>query len=574
MFLRINCQGSHVEHQAKTSLSNAAFIVKCLFHFVVFLCLSSLVQAKAPDTPSLTPAGGQIGSKVVVQISGANKSTSIWCSDPNIKIQPDSKEGTYLFDIPKETLPGHCWIRLYNNEGASDLKAFLLGTLTETTEKEPNNRLSETGELLKLPVTINGVLHKGGEVDSYGMTLKKGETVIASMSANELVGSPMDPVLQIVSQKGFVLEQNDDYHGFDPQIVFTAPQDGTFYVRTFSFPSTPNQSISYSGSSSYIYRLTITNGPFIDFSYPLNINRQPEATTSVMGWNIPENLKNLPVHLLPESDQALIVDPSIANSYQIETVKHPTLIEKNPDQNSPQSIMIPSSVTGIVEKAGDVDSYQFLASKNQTIEFQIRSTEFGHPLDSVMTLKDATGKILSQSDDSGSERDAKISYQFKENGTYSIEVTDRFSHGGMRYVYLLTSTEQEPDYTIDVPSNAFVIPADKPLEIKVSIKRVLFNQKLKIRVTGLPKEIEAKEVISEGSGDSSKSVTLVLKNNGTKIWNGPVQILSEAEADPNLTREASAPIAGQKKRTKLLWLTALEPKKPEETKPEEGKDKK
>ena len=550
------------------------FFVKFLFHFLICFCLTSLAQAKAPGTPSLNPAGGQIGSKVLVRITGANKSTSIWCSDPNIKIQPDKKEGSYLFEIPKETLPGHCWIRLYNNEGASDLKAFLLGTVTEMTEKEPNNRLSETGDPLKLPVTVNGVLHKGGEVDSYGMILKKGETVVASVSANDLVGSPMDPVLQIVSQKGFVLEQNDDYHGFDPQIVFTAPQDGTFYVRTFSFPSKPNQSISYSGSPSYIYRLTITNGPYIDFSYPLNINRQPGATTSVIGWNISEKIKNLPVHLLPESDQAMIVDPSIANSYRIETVKHPTLVEKSPDQNSPQSIMIPSSVTGIIEKAGDVDSYQFLASKNQTLDFKIRSTEFGHPLDSVMLLKDSSGKILSQSDDSGSVRDAKISYKFKESGTYSIEVTDRFSHGGMRYVYLLTSTEQTPDYSIEVATNAFVIPNDKPLELKVSVKRENFNQKLKIRATGLPKEIEAKEVISEAKGDSAKTVTLVLKNNGPKVWNGPIQILSDAEADPNLTREATAPIAGQKKRTKLLWLTALEPKKAEEKKQEEKEKKK
>ena len=51
----------------------------------------------------------------------------------------------------------------------------------------------------------------------------------------------MDAVLQVVSAKGFVLAQNNDAVGRDPRIVFEAPTTGTYIVRLFAFPSTPEQ---------------------------------------------------------------------------------------------------------------------------------------------------------------------------------------------------------------------------------------------------------------------------------------------------------------------------------------------
>ena len=63
-----------------------------------------------------------------------------------------------------------------------------------------------------------------------------------------------------------MLEQMEDTLWFDPRIVFTAPEDGTYYVRTFAFPADPNSTIQFAGAASYIYRLTLTTGPFVDHS--------------------------------------------------------------------------------------------------------------------------------------------------------------------------------------------------------------------------------------------------------------------------------------------------------------------
>ena len=90
--------------------------------------------------------------------------------------------------------------------------------------------------------------------------MKKGQTLVASLEANRTLRSPMDAMLQIVSADGFVLDENNDFHGLDPQIAFTAKKDGTYIARVYAFPSSPDSSIRFFGSDACIYRLTLTTG--------------------------------------------------------------------------------------------------------------------------------------------------------------------------------------------------------------------------------------------------------------------------------------------------------------------------
>ena len=123
---------------------------------------------------------------------------------------------------------------------------FVVGTLPEMLEQEPNNGLDQVQES-QLPVTINGRLERSGDIDVYAVRLQKGETLVASLEANRILASPMDGVLQICDDAGFVIEQNDDCRGLDPQMAFTAPRDGAYRLRVFAFPSTPNSTIRFAG---------------------------------------------------------------------------------------------------------------------------------------------------------------------------------------------------------------------------------------------------------------------------------------------------------------------------------------
>ena len=99
----------------------------------------------------------------------------------------------------------------------------------------------------------------------------------------------MDAVLQVVSADGFVLAQNDDDVGRDPRIVFEAPAAGTYIVRLFAFPATPDSSIRFAGGSAFVYRLTLTTGGFLDHAFPLAVGRDGPRAVEAIGWNIPED---------------------------------------------------------------------------------------------------------------------------------------------------------------------------------------------------------------------------------------------------------------------------------------------
>ena len=132
----------------------------------------------------------------------------------------------------------------------------------------------------------------------------------------------MDGVLQVVSPDGFVLDQNNDWHGLDPQVAFTAPKDGTYLVRLFAFPAIAGLRASASpGGETFVYRLTLTTGGFADFPIPLAVERKAGATVEVTGWNVPAEARRLPVPL--DGDVATVFHPRLANPLQVRLESHP-----------------------------------------------------------------------------------------------------------------------------------------------------------------------------------------------------------------------------------------------------------
>ena len=120
-----------------------------------------------------------------------------------------------------------------------ELRPFIAGTLPEVMEKEPNDDFKKP-HALDGSCVVNGKLEKVGDVDCFAVTLKKGQTLVASLEAHNTLRSPMDAMLQVLSADGFVLEENNDFHGLDPQLAFTAKKDGTYIARVYAFPAQPD----------------------------------------------------------------------------------------------------------------------------------------------------------------------------------------------------------------------------------------------------------------------------------------------------------------------------------------------
>ena len=245
--------------------------------------------AKDPVLAPLFPAGAARGQSLNLTVSGTLDRWPMrgWADGRGVEIKAGREKGKVSIVVARDAEIGLHWVRLADNEGATNLRPFFVGTLPGVVEAEPNDDPKKPHRL-DASSTVNGRLGKKGDVDGFSLPLRKGQTLVADLEANRHLGSPMDAVLQVVSAIGFVLDQNDDTIGRDPRIVFEAPADGDYIVRLFAFPATPDSTIGFAGGDAYIYRLTVTNGGSLDHTFPLAARSAGPTRVEAIGPNVPE----------------------------------------------------------------------------------------------------------------------------------------------------------------------------------------------------------------------------------------------------------------------------------------------
>ncbi len=96
-----------------------------------------------------------------------------------------------------------------------------------------------------------------------------------------------------------------------------------------------------------------------------------------------------------------------------------------------QRITLPTTITGSIDRAGDVDFFRFDAKKGQQLGVQIVTAAVGSKLEPALQLIDMAGRLLAES---GS---GHLGYTFAAAGTYAIGVRDRDLRGGAKMYYRL-----------------------------------------------------------------------------------------------------------------------------------------
>lgn len=525
-------------------------------------CLAGVLHAAPPDVKWVYPAGGQIGQKVTVKVSGKinQPGTEVWCDNPAITVEIPEKDNDLVISSSVDAEPGLCWLRFFNAEGATAQMPFVLGRLPELEEVEPNN---ETGKAqpVEQSAVINAKLGTSGDVDVYGIALKKGQTLVAQIDANWRLGFPVDPIIQLLSENGTVLEQVDDDHGFDPMIAFEAPTDGKWLVRVFGFPATPNSSIRFAGGADYIYRLTLTTGPIVNHAEPSAVQRGNAESVRLVGWNLAEALSR-PVPVDVATLPGLTLD-EIPHVIPVSVVDEPVLVAAEPcHADKPLAITIPATICGVIDEPGEEDSVRFAAKKGEVLVIDVESRSLGHPLDTVVTVFDKDGTSLGESDDAvRDEADSRLVFTVKADGEYTVRIKDLFEKGGWRFAYRMSIRPRQPSLKLTLAADVFKATPGKPLEIPVTIGRNDgFKEEVMISVLDLPEGATVEPVKSEVKGDTSKSVKLILKTDDAKPFNGPLKIVGQYGEQSSVAAEAA--LATFNRSTQDIWLTIL-PKKEE-----------
>jgi hypothetical protein len=513
-------------------------------------------SAAPPAVTTLFPAGAQRGTTVEVTASGTFERWPVqaWVSGRGVDVKATTDKGKLTVIVAADAVPGTYFLRLFDDQGASSLRPFLVGTLPEVREREPNDD-PKSPQRLDGSCVINGKLEKAGDVDGFAIDCRQGQTLVAALEANATLGSPMDAVLQIVSPDGFVLAQDNDTHGLDPFLAFPVPKDGTYVVRAFAFPATPDSGIRFAGGDAFIYRLTVTTAGYADYVWPLAVPRFKPGTVEVIGWNLPEAAKQLRVRPRVNSDTATLAHRDLANPFQVRVEPHACFVK--PVGDEPFALAVPGSVTSRLDRPNAIDTYTFSATKGQALAIRVEAESLGLPLVAALRVTDDSGKELAKADPPGFGKDPELTFTPPQDGTYRLTVRDIFDHGGPRCAYRLRLTRPEPDFALALKAERFNIEPAKTLDIPVTVQRLNgFAGDIALEIDSLPEGVAAEWVeVTKGAAQA----TLKLSAASDAFGTGPIRVIGTSKLERGHRQNATAPLAEFGTTTADVWLTVTRP---------------
>lgn len=502
------------------------------------LLLATLAPAAPPTVTALYPAGAQRGTTVEVVATGTFERWPVqtWCDHPGIAVTPHKDRGKLTVTVAKEVPPGLYSLRLADEQGASALRPFFVGTLPEVADKEPNDDTRKP-QVLAASAVVNGKLGTRGDVDCFALAVKKGQTLVAALEANRVLGSPMDAIVQITTATGAVVAENHDHRGLDPQATYTAPADGTYVVRVYAFPAMPDSTIAFAGGDLYIYRLTLTTGPYLDHAYPLAVPRATPGKVTAVGWNLPADLRQLPV-----TASGAVYHDSFAGTASVRLEPHATATQAG---DEPQPLALPATVSGVLTGPARWHRYRVEAKKGQAVRLQLDSHSLGFAVTGVLRVTDATGKVVQRVEEAARAAavapDVALTFTPAQDGPHFLEVGDLFASSGPGHVYRLRCLTRQPDYQLTLAGDRFVVTPTKPLDVPVTIVRDNFAGLIEVSIEGLPAGVTVTPVTAK---PAEKTVTLRLTATAAAV-SGSVRVVGAVAGSADLRRVA----------TEHVWLT-------------------
>ena len=492
--------------------------------FITIGLFCTAVRAAAPTFTHLYPWGLQQGTTEEITVKGS------WTKWPlevagelpdGLKIKPLETAGKLSVETSTEVRAGVYHFRLFDGEGATKVIPLIVGTVPEVREKEPNGQPGE-GTEVAVPTVINGQLKESADVDVFLVDLVEGETLSLLLVANNVLGVAMDAIIQVCDSRGFVLAQNDDERGLDPQLSYTAKHTGMVQVRLFAFPEATNSSIAFSSNADYIYRLTATTKRLLDFCLPLSVSAEAVVLQLRGTGFTKESLQWAGTVEMPYVSLAGV--PGIV--YVPLTVGKVVVATQQSSIESPQIVVLPASISGVIEQHEDQDVFLLESlQKGESLVVALFARSLGFPTDPLIEIYDSTGKLLSTQDDKDRvTRDPAFTYKIPVDGAYQIRIRDLHRVGGARYAYRMEIAKLQPSVKLTLEAGEFVKSEEK-LEIGVAISRLGgFADELMIDIDGLPEGVSIEAMKSEGTGDSSKTVKLVLTGKWP-LFSVPIRIV-------------------------------------------------
>ena len=457
--------------------------------------------------------------------------------------------------IAPDAPPGPRELRLVTPRGVSNPLQFHVGQLPESTRKPMlaaslqvlgkeaaalRKRPPEEAEArITLPCTVNGQM-ASGEINRYRFHAEKGQRLVITTQARQLIPYLADavpgwfqPVLVLCDSDGKELAYADDYRfNPDPVLLYQVPADGEYVFAI--------RDGLYRGREDFVYRISAGELPFVTSLFPLGGPAGAAPAPALSGWGLAGAKLDAPPAAISSGLVSLTASCSghTSNRLPFAFGALPEILEAEPNDNAAaaQEVTLPVIINGRIERADDWDVFQFTGHGNDPLVVEVQARRLDSPLDSVIKLTDAGGKVLASNDDcedltSGTNTHHADSYlmtNLPADGTYFVHIGDTAQHSGEDYGYRLRLSAPQPDFELRVvPSSASLALKSAATVSVYAVRKDGFSGPIKLYLKNPPPEFSASPVviaanqtlakftIKSGPTPTSEPVRLVVSGTGT-----------------------------------------------------------
>jgi hypothetical protein len=232
--------------------------------------------------------------------------------------------------------------------------------------------------------------------------------------------------------------------------------------------------------------------------------------------------------------------------------------ESNNDPRRAQKVQSPILINGRIDRPGDWDVFQFAGKANETIVAEVHARRLGSPLDSLLKLTDAKGKVLAFNDDhedleSGlntHHADSYLLFTLPADGVYYVHLGDTARFGGEEYGYRLRISAPQPDFALRVVPSSVSLRSKGSANVSIHVMRKDgFTGALKLALKNPPNGITASPVTLTGT---QASVQLTIKTS-LEETREPLALAIEGRATVDGKEIVHAAAPAEDRMQAFLW---------------------
>ncbi len=366
-----------------------------------------------PTLDSVAPLGLSRGTTAELTLEGLNlaKSSAIYFSDPGVKGKilrvkelpdladirlgsngtlstidlgplPPRNQVTVEVEVSSKAEIGPVSFRLQTPLGTSpEGKILIEPYYGESADREPNDTPDEAVETF-LPAILTGTISKPGDLDYFKIHVKAGEQLTFENGA-ALIGSVLQPVITLLAEDQAVVKEFGGEGGMSAvMFAHKFEKAGTYYIRVADYQQ--------SGRSANFYRIKVGKFPLAARAYPLGLQAGQTRDIALTGWNLTAAAIKVEGKPSDGLEDAMRVRPNHAfNELKLAVGTEPEV-----EAATGQTVPVPITINGRLEKTGAAPSYKFHATKGQKLVLEINARRLGSDLDSFLEVLDSQGRPI------------------------------------------------------------------------------------------------------------------------------------------------------------------------------------